>query len=326
MFKENADLHVLRHYSSFIVVSHGQVIHITDPEMISCPLADVLYPELKRVSGSGDHIRSVIKNTIERKIRDHGCFSERRELRDEKVAVPYGASEMMMYALRKKRIDVAVVVCEGAGTVITDDPAVVQGIGRRMNGLFFTTPIKTIQDKLIKYGCVLVSEKAGIDQLAGIKAAAAKGHKNIAVTVNGFRGESLSAIRDTEREYCLRIFILTVCTTGVDTGRSGEIAEHSDVVWTCGSMLMRQDAGKRALLQFSKAIPVFVLTQNGIEFVKSYFECPEVLNPYASAPILICDDCKGEKVRIGDFRSRICNSSLPVTGKPGHSPLLSAKS
>ncbi len=41
---------------------------------------------------------------------------------------------MISFALRKKAIDAAVVVCEGAGTIITNKPEVVQGIGARSRG------------------------------------------------------------------------------------------------------------------------------------------------------------------------------------------------
>jgi len=49
-----------------------------------------------------------------------------------------------MYAMRKNVIDSAVLVCDGAGTVIVNRPEIVQGIGARMNGLFYTTPIKNM--------------------------------------------------------------------------------------------------------------------------------------------------------------------------------------
>jgi hypothetical protein len=43
------------------------------------------------------------------------------------VAVPYGASEMMMYALRRGDLDAVVTVCDGAGTVVTANPELVRG-------------------------------------------------------------------------------------------------------------------------------------------------------------------------------------------------------
>jgi hypothetical protein len=71
----------------------------------------------------------------------------------ERIEVPYGASEMLMYALRKGVIEAAVVACDGAGTVVVDRPEVVQGIGAGMNGLFFTTPIREVVERLASEGC-----------------------------------------------------------------------------------------------------------------------------------------------------------------------------
>jgi len=55
---------------------------------------------------------------------------------------------MMMYALKKGGIDAAVTVCDGAGTVISDSPSLIQGIGARMNGLFYTTPIPEVIQRI----------------------------------------------------------------------------------------------------------------------------------------------------------------------------------
>ena len=70
-------------------------------------------------------VKRIIKQGIEEKILRYGFFSENREISRISIAIPYGASEIIMYALKKKIIDSAVVVCDGAGSVITDNPEIV---------------------------------------------------------------------------------------------------------------------------------------------------------------------------------------------------------
>ena len=143
------DIHVLKYFSSFVSVSYGKVINITEPTLTFCPLAEHLYKDFSNIRGNDkEAIKNAIKSAIESKIKDYGFFTDDRKLSYGDVSIPYGASEMLMFALRKNAIDAAVVVCEGAGTVITDAPEVVQGIGARMNSLLLTSPIKGIIEKL----------------------------------------------------------------------------------------------------------------------------------------------------------------------------------
>ncbi len=311
------DVHILRHYSAFVVVSEGRVVYVTDPGMTYCPLAGHLYPGFRNIAKPDPKkIKARIKAAIEAKIREHGHFSGRRQIFDTGISIRYGASEMIMYAMRKNVIDAAVVVCEGAGTVITDNPGIAQGIGKRMNGLFLTSPIKAIQARLAPYHCRFVSDRADIDQIKGVAQAAELGFKRIAVTVNGFKGESLKKIRDLENRYKLRVFIFAICTTGVDQQRLEEIKSYADLVWSCGSKKVREQIGKAAVLQFSRAIPVFVLTEKGWEAARAYFAAPELLGPFQKErQLLVCDGCAGERVRIGDFHSRLREARLPAPGK-----------
>jgi len=311
------DVHILRHYSSLIVVSEGRVIYVTDPTMISCPLANVLYPDLKDMIGDDpERQKKLIKDVVETKIRKTGQFTDRRKIIDPAIAVPYGASEMILTALQKNVVDAAVIVCDGAGTIVADNPDVVQGVGGRMNGLFFTSPIRSIQNSLDQYGCRRVSPTAAINQAAGVEKAVQQGYRRIAVTINAFGDESLNQIRVIEKKNGVIVYIFIVCTTGVGSARIAEIGDHADMVWSCGSMDLRREIGGRAILQFSKAIPVFVLTDQGMAIAKAYVETPAVLDKASKThPLLIADDCPGEKIRVGNFFARICQTGLPVQGK-----------
>ncbi|MDD5156222.1 MAG: DUF2099 family protein, partial [Candidatus Omnitrophica bacterium] len=117
-FMDRRDIHVLKYFSSFVSVSNGKVINITEPALMFCPLAKHLYKDFSGIRNNDKKaIKSAIKSTIEAKIKDYGFFTDKRKISCTDVSIPYGASEMLSFALRKKAIDAAVVVCEGAGTV-----------------------------------------------------------------------------------------------------------------------------------------------------------------------------------------------------------------
>jgi putative methanogenesis marker protein 8 len=185
---------------------------------------------------------------------------------------------MLMYALAKAAVQTSVVVCEGAGTVVVSKPELVQGIGGRMNSLFFTTPMKIIRERLHSHGAVLVSDQAKIDQLAGVKKAAALGYHQIAVTVNASMDESFKQLRKIEKNNNLSLVILAICTTGVSRSRLQQIKEYADLTWSCANSDLKAMVGKEAILQISRKIPVFVLTKKGLDFVSAYSDNRQLLN------------------------------------------------
>ncbi|MEM1574897.1 MAG: DUF2099 family protein [Nitrososphaerota archaeon] len=258
------DLHITRMHGSLIAISNGKIIKLTEPCLKYCPLAWELYDFSKG-------LKEGIKKGVEFKIENFGYFTCKRELCKESIAIPYGASEMMMYALMKRGIDATVTVCDGAGTVITDNPSLVQGIGARMNGLFYTSPINEIIRRIKEmHGYVVFPEKAKIDQIEGLKKAIELGYKRIAVTINGFAGEDLSEIKKIEKENNVLIFSLIVCTTGIEKERAEEISCYADLAWSCGSFFMREIVGRKARVQVATKIPVFILTEKGIDFLSFY--------------------------------------------------------
>lgn len=198
-------------------------------------------------------------------------FTCNRKICDEKIIVPFGASEMMMYALKRKNVDVSITVCEGAGTVITSKPEVVQGIGAYMNGLFYTTPIPEVISKLeSNQSMVLFPHSAEINQFEGVKKASELGYKNIAVTVRGDESYTISAIREFSEARNINIIILVVCNTGIDERQAIVARDCGDIVWACASKEVREVVGPSSLLQVGMKIPVFVLTKRGVDFITSY--------------------------------------------------------
>jgi len=303
------DLHITRFFSSFVAVSDGKVIGVTEPFLKYCPLAESLYEGEER-----EQAKERIVRAIEEKIERFGYFTESREIERSRVIIPYGASEMMMYALRKKVVDCAVVACEGAGSVITDKPEIVQGIGARMNGLFYTSCIGAVAEKLEKSGShVVFPRTADIKQVAAVEKAAELGYKKIVVTVSALMDEDLSSIREIENKYGISVVSLVVCTTGVTRERTLEMEKHVDLVWACASAYVRDIIGRRAVLQVSTKIPVFVLTEKGIKFVSGYSRDEGILRTLDfRKQYLISGNHQGRKITMGRLRTYLGEANLPV--------------
>ena len=70
---------------------------------------------------------------MEARISELGMFTESRRLEFETTVVAFGASEIMMSSLTSGFLETTVTACDGAGTVISGNPAFVQG-WRRMSG------------------------------------------------------------------------------------------------------------------------------------------------------------------------------------------------
>ncbi|MBC8389654.1 MAG: DUF2099 family protein [Actinobacteria bacterium] len=316
------DLHIIRFYSSYVVISNGRVIEVTNPFMTYCPLAGFLYKNIN-LSDNPSLIKKAIKRAIESKISEFGYFTEGRELFSKDIAIPYGASEILMYALKKKSIDAAVVVCDGAGTVIVDKPEIVQGVGARMNGVFYTSPIKGIIRRLEKTGSHVVFQDSTIDQIKGIKKAASLGYKNIAVTINASMDDSVSILRNIENDFKISLTSLAVCTTGLNGNRIQEIGKYTDIVWSCASDKVRKIIGKKAIMQLSRKIPVFILTEKGLGLVSNYSSHKALIkNLDLSKQYIIAGDCKGKKIRMGNFNAYLNEAELPV--RHNKEPILNA--
>jgi putative methanogenesis marker protein 8 len=295
-------------------VSKGRVIYITEPSLSYCPLANRLHEYFKKIKiVDKKAIKQAIRKTIESKIEKYGFFTENRDFSHNSILVPYGASEMLMFALRRQAVNAAVVVCDGAGTVIVDSPEVVQGIGARMNSLVSTSPIKETIKKLKNLKCRVISENASIDQVRGVRDAVMAGYKKIAVTISGNSAGSLKEIRAIEAESGVYIIILVVCTTGIDKDKINLIRRYADIVWSCASKNIREEIGPLAILQISKQMPVFVLTGKGIDFISGYAEGPPVIkNLDTRKQYLVSNGGKGHVLRLGNFGACVREAHLPV--------------
>jgi putative methanogenesis marker protein 8 len=312
--KHYSDLHIVRLFSAFVAITEGKVLKMTEPVMTYCPLARHMYRHLDVPSHPvREEIQALIAQGVSEKIEKFGFFTEKRELAKRSIAIPYGASEMLMYALRKKIIDAAVVVCDGAGSVIVQSPDVVQGIGARMNGLFYTTPIPKLRQRLEGLGCHVPFADGTIDQAGASEKAARLGFKNIAVTINSCTDEPIAQFAEIEKKFGVSVTTFMVCATGVEKQRIQEMTRHSDVVWSCASGEVRETVGKSAVLQITRKIPVFVLTKKGLSVVSGYCGDETLLrNLDTGRQYFIAGDCGGRKITMGRFKTYLREENLPV--------------
>lgn len=306
------DLHITRAFGMFVAISNGKVIKVTGKPLDYCPLASTLYGNSKA--------HEMAKKATEEKIKKFGYFTSKREILRKDIAVPYGMSEMLMYALKNNTIDCAITVCDGAGTVVTDNPEIVQGIGARMNGLFYTTPIPQIMNTFSKKGALPLGE---IAQYKGLQKALEREYKKIAITINGFTtsDKEVKQIITLAKKAKAKVFIATVCTTGISRKQAETLLKYTDIACSCASKEIR-DSGEKARLQITTPIPIFVYTHKGIELIASYVKEKKLITKLPSShQFLISGCCKGKLIHIGNRCSYLTKMRLPVGDKREPHPL-----
>ena len=235
---------------------------LTEPTVEYCPLHEALYGT-KKIDGEA------VRKSVEMKIAGSGFCCANRNF-DAEPIVAYGASEMMCVWLEKGLVDCAVVVCEGAGTVVTSNGELVQSIGARLTGIIKTSPIKEIIERIeADGGVVLDKASARIDQAEGAKRAFDLGFKRVAVSIAGFQAKAISEIRKFEVNAEADVLVFSVCNTCMGNADVPLIAK-ADVACASASKLLRAEIGKKALLQLGVTIPVYALTEKGKRLVLAY--------------------------------------------------------
>lgn len=238
-----------------VKVKDEQVVETGEPLIEWCPLFDKVRG-IKRVTSEA------AAGNMAFRIEQHGMFSPRRKL-EMGTFVGFGASESMMTGIIRDIIDAAVTVCDGAGTVITDNPSLVQGMGGWISGLAETEPIQEVIEGIeSRGGHVLSPEDARIDQYEGAKWAA-DGFSKFAVTV----ADALTAerLRGLEEAADVRIMIIGVHLTGISLEDAKRLLAVADIVTGCASKHIRELV--RPKVQVGTAVPLFGLTQWGKELL-----------------------------------------------------------
>ena len=269
-----------------VVVRDGHVVSVGPARIHSCPLAARFSEPVRNFS------EEEIRRNIEGRIAAFGMCTPGRVVVSDDDFVLFGASELLSSALRCGIIDAAVIACDGAGTVIATSPRLIQGIGGKMSGLVSTTPIPAVIDRIREHGGIVVSPcDAILSAVDGVRMALEKGFHAPAVTTAS-ADEAVSL-----RRACPAAFIVAVHTTGTNDEEAEKYATSCDLIFPCASRAMYEIAGKRALLQGGKAVPIFAMTAMGKKVVLAKIASSE-------APVVIA------------------GHSLPYSEGKGPAPLL----
>lgn len=284
---KSGDEHIIEAMGrSRIVIRNGRVVEVGPALIRECPLARRFAHPVPDMNPES------IKANIEARISSFGMCTPGREVLGSKEFVGFGASEILSFGLHAGLVDAAVLACDGAGTVIVNSPALVQGIGGRMSGLVKTTPYPEVIRRIEENGgAVIDTIHAGIDQEAGVQQAYGMGYSAVAVTV-ALPGEARRI-----RERHPRAIIFGVHVTGLSRDEAETLVSSSDLVTSCASGPIREIAGRRALVQAGVAIPVFAMTKKGKELII-------------------------EKLRQGDEQVLVKSTRLPALGENQPEPLV----
>jgi len=271
---------------SRIVIRNGRVVEVGEPRIKDCPLAKrFAYPIRDMGTDS-------VKANIEHRIKSFGMCTPDREVIDNREFVGFSASELLSFGLKAGIIDAAVLACDGAGTVVVTKPAMAQGVGGRMSGLFKTSPHQTVIERIENEGGFVLDHKhAAMDQVAGVALAADRGFEKIAVTIA--HPEVAIAIRQIHPE----TLIFAVHVTGLTLEEVMVLSSTTDLITGCASKTIREVAGPRALIQAGITIPIFGMTKKGKELIL-------------------------EKIRMSDEQVLIKPTKLPSLGDQQPTPLV----
>jgi len=240
----------------------GEIEVLTDPAICHCPYVEATYG-VRKID------RDAVRRIVEYKMKNYGYFKPNRCFCSELV-VPFGSSEIISVCMKKGLLDCAIVVCEGAGSVISLNPDLVQGIGSRMNGLIRTSPISEIIKRIGEDGGIVLDPRtAKIDQLEATKRAIEEGFKKIAVTVICDDAPLIPKLRELERKFNVKLAIFSTCNTLIKEN-AVHYLEMADIVCSSASKLVREQIGPKALMQLGVSIPVFILTDFGKRLALEY--------------------------------------------------------
>jgi len=260
-----------------IVVRDGKVVEVGEPMISYCPIFDK-HRGIKKIT------REVIANNIQFRIDDFGMCTPDRVL-TMKDFLSFGVSEIICTAIRQKKVDAAVLVCEGCGTLVVTDPDMVQGIGGRVSGLVSTTPIPSLIEK-VGVKNVLDPKTAKIDQIAGVRKAIAMGYKNIAVSI--INGTMAKELREIEKQHPgVNVYTFVVHVTGLPKDEAHAIFNYADVATGCASKYIREVGAEKALCKVGDSVPIFGITPRGQALIEErikFMGKPVVSKPDAKQP------------------------------------------
>lgn len=245
-----------------IVVRNGKVVEVGEPKINYCPLFDK-YRGIKEITPDA------AKENIEFRIKDFGMCTPQRKLK-MKDFLSFGVSETLGTLLDESIIDCAVIVSEGCGTVIVEDPEFVQGMAGRISAFLSTSPIEKI---IVTVGPenVLNPETAEINQIEGVLKALKMGHKNIAVSIISV--EDAKKLRNIEKKHeGVNIYIFAAHVSEMSKEEAEELFDYADVITGCASKYIREVGENREVFTAGASIPIYGATEAGEKFLKRRIE------------------------------------------------------
>ncbi len=245
-----------------VVVRDGKVVEVGEPKINYCPLFD-------KHRGIKEITQGAVKENIEFRIKDFGMCTPERKLR-MKDFLSFGVSETLGTLLDEGIIDCAVIVSEGCGTTIVEDPEFVQGMAGRISAFLSTSPIEKI---IVTVGPenVLDPETAEINQIKGVLKAIEMGHKKIAVSV--ISAEDARKLREIEKENeGVNIYIFAAHVTEMSKEEAEELFNYADIITGCASKYIREVGEEREIFTAGASIPIYGVTEAGEIFLKRRIE------------------------------------------------------
>ncbi|MBI5459323.1 methanogenesis marker 8 protein [Methanobacterium sp.] len=247
---------------SKVIIKNGKVVEVEEPLIDYCPL-------FHKYRGIEKLTPQVIKENMEFRINDFGMCTSQRKLKMADF-LSFGISETLGTLLDENIIQCAVIVCEGCGTVIVEDPELVQGIGGRISGIISTTPITEVIT-VVGPDKVLNPETAKINQVEGVIKAIDEGYTKIGVTVAS-AGDALKIREIESQNKDVKIYIFTVHTTGLSSEDAETLFEQVDVITACASLQIRKIAEERDVFSVGASIPIYAASKDGEKFLKMRIE------------------------------------------------------
>lgn len=266
---------------SKVTIKDGKVVSVSEPEVEYCPLFDH-HRGIKRLTSEA------IAENMQFRIDDFGMCMPNRQLR-MKDFLNFGISEIMCTLLDEDVIDCVVMVLEGCGTLIVEEPELVQGIGGRVSGLVKTSPIPELIAEMGKDN-IAHPKTAEIDQVKGIELAIAKGFKNIAVTVT-LAGDIEEIERIKLENPDVNIYVFVVHTTKKSAEDARKLFDGCDVITSCASRHVREIGENESIKTVGQSIPIYAKTENGRKFLEMRLkkiggEKPKKDNPDLPYPLI----------------------------------------
>lgn len=247
------DKHVIETIGlSRVTIENGKITKIEKPEINYCPIFNK-YHNIKNIT------EDEIRKNIQYRIDDFGMCTPQRKVRMPDM-LSVGISEILKTNKEEGNIDVVVGACDGVGTLLMDDPEIIQGVGGRVSALVSTTPIKEVIEK-VGIENVLDPENASLNPIAGIEMAIKRRYKNIAVTI--LPSPLIKEIREMNIPEDVTIYILVAHTTAATKEEIEDVFNYADIVSGCASKYVRQEAQKNKSYYYGDKVSMYATSENG---------------------------------------------------------------